>query len=110
MVLDASFSKASWRDKAAALAAETDADLTEVRCLLPQEVAAARLAQRAADRWDRCLRRHPAVAAEMATEFEEWPSAASVGALPPVEDVLPGVLDLLGAPHPRHTAPVAPPP
>ena len=109
VVIDASFSKASWRDRAAALAADTDADLTEVRCLLPQEVAAARLAQRAADGGD-ASDATPAVAAEMATEFEEWPSAASVGTLPPVEDVLPGVLDLLGAPHPRHTAPAAPPP
>ena len=109
MVIDASFSKASWRDRAAALAADTDADLTEVRCLLPQEVAAARLAQRAASAGD-TSDATPAVAVDMAAEFEDWPSAASVGTLPPVEDVLPGVLDLLGALRPRPTASAASPP
>ena len=92
VIVDASFSKARWRDEAAGLAAETDADLTELRCLLPQETAAARLRQRAAD-GDDASDATPAVAATMATEFEGWPSAA-FGRHPPTRGGRPARLSL----------------
>jgi aminoglycoside phosphotransferase family enzyme/predicted kinase len=102
VIVDASFSKARWRARAAALAADTYADLTELRCLLPTDVAAARLARRAATGGD-ASDATPLIAEEMALAFDSWPSAATVGTLPPVEDVLPAVLKRIGA-HPRRTA------
>ncbi len=103
-ILDASFSKERRRADASALAADISADLTELRCVLPVDVAAARLIRRAASGGDASDAK-ATVAAEMALEFDRWPSATAVGTLPPVEDVVPAVLDLVGAPHPRRTAP-----
>ena len=102
VIVDASFSKTRWRASAAALAADTYADLTELRCLLPADVAAARLARRAATGGD-ASDATALIAEEMAVEFDSWPSAATVGTLPPVEDVLPAVLNQIGAPRPRRT-------
>jgi uncharacterized protein len=99
-ILDASFSRQPWRAEAATLAAEAAADLTELRCLLPANVAGIRLATRTeagADASDATA----TVAAEMALEFDDWPSAAAVDTLPPIEDVLPAVLDRITAPHPH---------
>jgi aminoglycoside phosphotransferase family enzyme/predicted kinase len=107
VVIDATFSRTRWRDAARALADATDTDLTEVRCLLPPDVAAARLARRAADGYDPSDAT-PAIATAMASEFEPWPSATGVGTLPAVDDVLPAVVDLIGAPHPRRRATIAP--
>ena len=98
VILDASFSKERWRAAASALAGECAADLTELRCLLPANVAAARLVNRAAA-GDDASDATPLVAAAMALEFDEWPNAVTVGTLPPVEDVIPAVLDRIdGAP------------
>ena len=49
VIVDASFAAASWRDEAARLATDTDAEHTALHCLLPPSVAAARLARRAAE-------------------------------------------------------------
>ena len=102
VVVDASFSKARWRGEAASLAADSDVELTELHCLLPAKVAAARLARRAAAASDASDATAP-IAAAMADEFEPWPSATSVGTLPPIDDVLPAVLDRLDAPLLRRT-------
>jgi aminoglycoside phosphotransferase family enzyme/predicted kinase len=107
VILDASFSKARWRDKAMQLATETRTDLTELRCLLPTDVAADRLGRRAAAGGD-ASDATPSVAAAMAHEFDHWPNAATVGMLPPIDDVLPSVLQQVGAPHRRRHA--SPPP
>ena len=96
VILDASFSKARWRAKATAVADETSSELTELRCLLPADVAAGRLARRMASGAD-ASDATPAVATRLAAEFDSWPSASAVGTLPPVEDVLPRVLGLLDA-------------
>ena len=78
VVIDASFSNAARRARAAALAADTTADLTELQCLLPADVAAARLARRAAAGGD-ASDATAVVAAAMADEFDPWPSAEPVG-------------------------------
>lgn len=106
VVVDASFSKARWRGEAASLAADADVELTELHCLLPAKVAAARLARRAAAASDASDATAP-IAAAMADEFEPWPSATSVGTLPPIDDVLPAVLDRLDAPLLRRISGVA---
>ncbi|HEX4982794.1 MAG TPA: hypothetical protein VFV63_13905, partial [Ilumatobacteraceae bacterium] len=88
----ASFSKARWRAAATALAAERLADLIELRCVLPAEIAAARLAQRVTG-GDDASDATPAVAAAMADDFDAWPSAMVVDTIPPSQAILPGVLD-----------------
>ncbi len=99
VVVDASFSWARWREAADAIAVDTHTDLTALRCLLPPDVAAVRLARRASaeDASDAT----PSVAAAMAHDFESWSDAVTVGTLPPVEDVVPSVLDRLGTPISR---------
>ena len=106
VILDASFSTARWRAAAALLAVETDADLTELRCILPVDTASARLRHRAAERQD-ASDATPSVAAKMAGVFDPWPSAAIVGTILPVEDVLPAVLERLAAPRRRRPGPAA---
>jgi aminoglycoside phosphotransferase family enzyme/predicted kinase len=103
VILDATFSKVRWRDRARSLADATHTDLTELRCLLPAEVAATRMAQRAAEGRDPSDAT-PAIAAAMAGRFEPWPSAIGVGTLAPIDDTLRAALDLVDAPHPRRRA------
>jgi aminoglycoside phosphotransferase family enzyme/predicted kinase len=100
VILDASFSAARWRAAVAELAADTFTDLTELRCLLPANVAADRLRRRGAESPD-ASDATPPIASRMAEVFDPWPSAAIVGTLPPVEDVLPAVLERLAAPTRR---------
>ena len=102
MIVDASFALGRWRDEAARLATDTDAEHAELHCLLPASVAAARLARRAAEGRD-ASDATAAIAGEMAHEFEPWPSATAVGTLPPIEDVVPTVLDRLDAAVLRRT-------
>ena len=97
VILDASFATSRWRTRAAALAADSSSDLVELRCLLPADVAATRLARRQAS-GDDSSDANDVVAAEMASVFDDWPSAATVGTSPPIEDILPAVLDRIEAP------------
>jgi hypothetical protein len=106
VILDASFSKARWRTEATALAKEKHADLTELRCLLPDDTAAARLAQRAAN-GDDASDATPALAAAMVDEFDSWPNAVVVDTIPPVAAILPDVLDRIGATHVKPAGPGA---
>jgi predicted kinase len=96
VIADASFALGRWRDEAARLAGDTDDEHTELHCLLPASVAAARLAGRAAEGRD-ASDATASIAGEMAHEFEPWPGATAVDTLPPVEDVVPTVLDRLDA-------------
>jgi hypothetical protein len=105
VILDASFSKARWRAEVTALANDTLADLTELRCVLPVNIAAARLARRAAGDED-ASDATPAVAAAMIDDFDSWPSAVVVDTLRPMPAILPEVLDRLDATHVRPAAPV----
>jgi uncharacterized protein len=107
VILDASFSRAPWRTTAATLATETCSELTELRCLVPADVAAARLHQRTVTGAD-ASDAGAGIAAAMVHDFDSWPTATSVGTLPPAEDVLPAVLDRLGDPRPRRTTPTTP--
>jgi aminoglycoside phosphotransferase family enzyme/predicted kinase len=100
VILDASFSASEWRRRASELAAETSSELTELRCVLPTKVVADRLATRAAEGGD-ASDAGPAIAAAMAGAFDAWPSAVTVGMLPPVDDVVPSVLGVLDSPRTR---------
>ncbi|HEX6659216.1 MAG TPA: AAA family ATPase, partial [Ilumatobacter sp.] len=108
VVLDASFSTARWRAEATALAHGAVADLTELRCVLPADIAAARLAQRAAG-GDDASDATPAVAAAMVGDFDDWPSAVVVETTPPLPAILADVIARIGAAHVRPAAPAAGP-
>ncbi len=108
VILDASFSKASLRARAAAIAAECSADLVEVRCVLPADVAAARVSARAATGGDPSDA-NDVVVAEMAASFDCWPGATTVSTSQPVAEIVPVVLDRISSPaDPAVPAPATP--
>lgn len=77
VILDASWNDAVWRARARELAQRLVADLVELRCDLPADVAAARVQARAtaaADPSDAT----PAVAATMSDRATPWPSAVTI--------------------------------
>ncbi|MGE3621371.1 MAG: AAA family ATPase [Acidimicrobiia bacterium] len=77
VVLDASWSDASWRAQARRVAEEAAADVVELRCELPEAVAAARIAARRAAGGDPSDATAE-IAAAMAAAFDAWPSAVPV--------------------------------
>ena len=86
VILDASWSTSAQRAAAARLADETSADLIELRCVTSPEVAAARIARRAAgnDPSDAT----PAVARAMAAWADPWPTAKVIQTSVPVGEAL----------------------
>ena len=77
VVLDATWARASWRRDAHGIAADTVSDLTELQCVAPAEVAAARVATRSATRVDPSDAT-PDVARAIAAHFDPWPSATVI--------------------------------
>lgn len=77
VILDASWQDPSWRAAARTLAIEASAELTELQCRAPVDVAMRRAGQRSAagsDASDADAR----VAAATAERFAEWPEAIDV--------------------------------
>lgn len=94
VVLDASWSTVAHREAAAQVAEETAADLVELRCVTSPEVAAARIARRAAaggDPSDATAAVHRA----MATWAEPWPSAQVIQTSVPVGEAFHAALRCL---------------
>jgi predicted kinase len=91
VLLDASFSTSTRREDAAALAGERSADLIELCCELPAEVASDRLRRRMAEESD-ASDATPDLAARMAAAFDEWPGATRISTLPSLDELLPVVL------------------
>jgi hypothetical protein len=77
VVLDASWARRHWREDAARLAGETAAELVQLRCEAPVEVAAARVAARISAGGD-ASDAQPEVARAIAQSFDPWPEAALV--------------------------------
>lgn len=71
VILDASWVSAAYRSGAAATAAAASADLVQLRCAAPAELAAARMSQRRESLSDA----DPAIAAQLAAVQEPWPEA-----------------------------------
>jgi aminoglycoside phosphotransferase family enzyme/predicted kinase len=94
VVVDASFSRAGWREAAAVLATEGGADYTELCCALPPNEAMSRLRRRAASGGD-ASDATPSVATGMASVFEPWPGAITVSTLGPPGEVVSSVLSRL---------------
>jgi hypothetical protein len=87
VVLDASFTKESWREAARALARETSSAPAELRCVAPMDVCARRLEQRPRDA------AHPSdatleIAERLATRFDPWPSATEVDTVRPLAETV----------------------
>jgi len=77
VVLDASWTSAAWRQQARAVAEASAAQVVELRCDAPTDVAAARMARRATKGGD-ASDATPLIAARMAAVADPWPEAATI--------------------------------
>jgi predicted kinase len=77
VILDASWADSRRRRAAESLARDCFADLVALRCVVPQEVAATRLAARAGSGTD-ASDATPAIAQSMARDFDNWPEAEPI--------------------------------
>lgn len=96
VVVDASWSSASWRAAAARVAEDTVSDLVELGCEAPLDLAAQRIEARrtlGADASDAT----PEIAAALAATFDPWPSARSIATAGSVEQSLRAGLDAVEA-------------
>lgn len=88
VVLDASWTDAHWRKRAAEAAEAAGADLVPLRCVAPPEVAERRLRERAATAGDHDSEATPAIARAMAGRADAWPEATDIDTGGPVEQAL----------------------
>jgi len=77
VVLDASWTDATWRSEARAVAKRAEAELVELCCVAPPALAAERMRRRTAAGTDPSDAT-PAIASAMASSMTPWPSAAVV--------------------------------
>ena len=84
VILDATWSRARHRDRALALAASSHSELVPVRCDVPAEVAARRIASRPAGPSDA----DEEVARRLRAGFEPWPDATVVRTTDPLPDTV----------------------
>lgn len=87
VVLDASWARRHWREEAARVARETAAELVQLRCEAPVELAAGRVAARLSAGGD-ASDAQPEVAKAIAGSFDPWPEAASVPTTGGIDDSL----------------------
>jgi uncharacterized protein len=83
VLVDATWSSPAHRQAAAAAAAQEQADLVQLECVTPEQVAASRLVSRAADASDATA----ATAAGLAAEWAPWPEATVIDTSPPAGPV-----------------------
>jgi predicted kinase len=95
VVLDASWTSAGLREDARRVAAETESDLYELRCDVPRDTAAYRLASRARRFGSDAT---PAVATAMAERAAPWPTAYTVDTDRPEADALGDAVERLQRP------------
>jgi uncharacterized protein len=74
VLVDATWSAADHRDRAARLAAELSADLVQLQCSVPEDLAARRIAARTGGASDAT----PELAARIAAEADAWPEAVVI--------------------------------
>ncbi|WP_217923465.1 AAA family ATPase [Miltoncostaea oceani] len=98
VVLDASWGDGGRRGAARALARSCGARLTEIRCALDPEVAAARILRRRAAH-EGASDATPAVAARMAAAEDPWPEARDLPTGAPPDEVLARARRLAAAPQ-----------
>jgi len=78
VVLDASWTDADWRKRAAEAAEAARADLVPLRCVAPPDVAERRLRERAATGRDHDSEATPDIARAMAGRADAWPEGTVV--------------------------------
>lgn len=96
VVLDASWSSAAHRERARRLAIETSSEVIEIRCDLPAEVAAERMARRQTSETD-ASDAGPDVAAAMASNTDPWTEAVPISTAPGRDAVLRLALRTVGS-------------
>ncbi|MGH3341991.1 MAG: AAA family ATPase [Carbonactinosporaceae bacterium] len=101
VILDASWTDATHRAHAAALAEETRSDLIQLRCEAPHTIAHQRIAQRRSTRGT-VSDADTAIATRMAIDADPWPEATPIDTNRPPGD---GVRDALLLIHPPQTTP-----
>ncbi|WP_024805696.1 AAA family ATPase [Nocardia sp. BMG51109] len=84
VVLDASWTDAGERRRAARLAADTGADLIELQCTAPESVTAERIAARSGGESEAT----PAIATAMAADRAPWPEADILDTTEPLPDTV----------------------
>jgi aminoglycoside phosphotransferase family enzyme/predicted kinase len=94
VILDATWSDASWRRCAVRLADEAAADLVELRCDVASDIASARITRRVADGSDESDA-DALVARAIRSRFDAWPTARTLSTEAPVEDVVRCAADLV---------------
>ncbi|GAB4585653.1 bifunctional aminoglycoside phosphotransferase/ATP-binding protein [Nocardia sp. IFM 10818] len=92
VILDASWLDAAHRERAAALAAQTHAELIAVHCECPREVAAARIGKRPHGDSEAT----PAIADAMAADAAPWPEASTLDTDRPISETIAQALQLWG--------------
>jgi uncharacterized protein len=96
VILDASWANASLREEAARVAGAVAAELVELRCVAPPEVAAARIRSRPpTDPSDAT----PEVAARLAENADPWPTATPIDTSGPPDAALAVALGLIATPR-----------
>ncbi len=105
VVLDASWNDPRHRAVAAAVAADTHAELVALRCTLPAEVAHQRLTERRGDVSDADTATHDS----MQEHFAPWPEAIAIDTTTPRTEVLDRAAIALGLPPPHPATPPPPP-
>jgi predicted kinase len=95
VVLDASWTSAAWRRRARDVATASAAELVELRCDAPVEVAAARMARRTATGGD-ASDATPMIAARMAALADPWPEATTVATVADRASVVAEALRVVG--------------
>lgn len=96
VVLDASWSDETRRADARRVAAETVSDLTELRCVAPADVAAARLAARA-EAGDDASDADRDIANAMTAAEHPWPASIAIDTVPEPRAVLDAALHHIAA-------------
>ncbi len=81
VLIDATWSSTAHRQKAAAIAAQGEADLVQLECTIPREVAASRIAARTGGVSDAT----GAIAARLAAQWMPWPEATVLDTSPPAQ-------------------------
>jgi aminoglycoside phosphotransferase family enzyme/predicted kinase len=97
VIVDASWISADWRTRARALAGDVSADLVELRCDAPPEVAAQRLTKRLTRGGDPSDAT-PEIAAAMAAIDAPWPEATTVTTTRSKPEALADALAVVRAP------------
>jgi aminoglycoside phosphotransferase family enzyme/predicted kinase len=93
VVLDASWTDPAWRAEARDLAQRAAADLVELRCTAPSDLAANRMRRRAAAGGDPSDAT-PEIAAAMAAAATPWPEATTIETAGPPTDALSAALEV----------------